>query len=247
MSKLTSLFLSVAMAGSCVAAEELLPLQHVVVFNNNARTPPSPNVYPLFRLSERFGLVENFYTPASLDASFGEALNRSSMLYIGQYSDESPLFRDPAIGDAIREHLKQGGLLVFDYNTGTRQDRYRPETQEFLKSVGVEPPGSFESGYGQSRFDKPDTHTLLSQPMPIGGRGVGHYGWWEKWSPDQIALARDGTRPNRATLILQENVLGNGAVLFSQLPSAFRTSEGLNFDLVHNIITYAYGDRRDER
>jgi len=244
----TASLLAAAIAGTaccCAAAEELLPLEHVVVFNNNGRVPPTPNVYPLFRLSERFGLVEDFYTPVTLDASLREDLKRSRMLYIGQYSDESPLFCDPAICEAIRGHLKQGGLLVFDYNTGTRDGRLHPETQEFLKSVDVEPPGNFQTGYGKSRLEKPDTHALLSRLVPVGGQGVGHYGWWEKWSPKQVVLARDRANPDQATLILQDNVLGAGAVLFNQLPSAFRTSHGLYFDLVHNIITYAYGDGRD--
>ena len=230
---------------SSSAAEQLLPLEHVVVFNNNGRKPPTPNVYPLFRLSERFGLAEDFYTLETLDASFGENLKRSRMLYVGQYSDESPLFRDPAICEAIREHLRQGGLLVFDYGTGTRDDRYRPETLEFLKSVGVTPPGDFHTGYGRSQFEKSDAHAVLSRPVSIGGKSVGHYGWWENVSPEQIVLARDQANADQATLILQENVLGAGAVLFNQLPAAFRTPDGLYFDLVHNIITYAYGDGRD--
>jgi len=245
MLKLACLILTAAVTCSCAAAEDLLPLEHVVVFNNNGRVPPTPSIYPLFRLSERFGLVEDFYATTSLDASFRENLKRSAMLYIGQYADESPLFRDPAICEAIRDHLKQGGLLVFDYNTGAPDGRFRPETREFLKSVGVEPPSDFRTGYGKSKLEKPDTHALLARPVRIGGQGVGHYGWWEKWSPEQVVLARDQANPAQATLILQEGVLGAGAVLFNQLPSAFRTPEGLYFDLVHNIIARAYGDRRD--
>ncbi|NLS93982.1 MAG: hypothetical protein GXX96_17625 [Planctomycetaceae bacterium] len=244
MLKLASLFLPVAVACSGAAAEELLPMEHVVVFNNNGRVPPSPNVYPLFRLSERFGLVEDFYTSSSLDVSLPGNLTRSRMLYVGQYCDELPLFRDPAIGEAVREHLKQGGILVFDYNTGTPQGRFHPETDKFLKSVGVESPGVFQTGYGSSRLAEAGSHAIVSQPVAVGGKGVGHYGWWEKWSPDQVVLARDQAKPGQATLILQEGVLGKGAVLFSQLPTVFRSDDGLAFDLVHNIIAYAYGDRR---
>jgi hypothetical protein len=245
MRRLAYLVLSAAVASPCAAGEGLLPLEHVVVFNNNGRVPPNANVYPLFRLSERFGLVEDFYTTATLDASLRDNLKRSAMLYIGQYSDESPLFRDPAICEAIRGHLKRGGLVVFDYNTGTADGRFRPETQEFLKSVGVEPPADFRPGYGESRLEKADAHVLLARPVPIGVQGVGHYGWWEKWSSEQVVLARDQANPARATLILQENVLGKGAVLFNQLPLAFRTLQGPDFDLVHNIIAYAYGKGRD--
>lgn len=39
------------------AAQDLLPLEHVVVFNNHGRQPPNPSIYPVFRLSERFALI----------------------------------------------------------------------------------------------------------------------------------------------------------------------------------------------
>lgn len=247
MRKIASLFLAVAGACVCTAAEGLLPLEHAVVFNNNGRAPPTANVYPLFRLSERFGLVEDFYTPSTLDRSFPANLKRSCVLYVGQYSDASPLFRDPAIGEAIRGHFRRGGVLVFDYHTGTPGGRFRPETEKFLKSVGAEPPGDFRTGYGESRLEKPGVHAIVSRPLPVGGRSAGHYGWWQKWSPDQVVLARDRADPARATLILQEKVLGEGAVLFNQLPSVFRAPDGLAFDLVHNIIAYASGERRERR
>ena len=64
--------LALAWGAAPAGAEELLPLEHVVVFNNNGRVPPTPNVYLLFRLSEKFALVEDFYTPATLDASLRE-------------------------------------------------------------------------------------------------------------------------------------------------------------------------------
>lgn len=226
-------------------ADEPFPLPHAVVLNNNGRVPPTPNVYPLFRLSERFGLVENFYTPAGFGVSFREDLERSALLYIGQYSDESPLFRDPGICEAIRGHLKGGGMVVFDYHTGARDDRFHPETIEFLKSIGVEPPGDFHTGYGSSRFEEADAHVLLSRPAAIGGRTLGHWGWWQKWSADQTVLARDRNAPSQATLILQDGVLGEGTVLFSQLPSPFREPAGLPFDLVRNIIAYTYDGRSD--
>ena len=226
-------------------AGELLPLDHVVVFNNNGRVPPTPNVYPLFRLSERFGLVEHFYTPTGLGISLRDDLGRARLLYIGQYSDESPLFRDPGVCEAIRDHLRRGGMLVFDYHTGVRDDRFHPETLDFLKSIGVEPPGDFHTGYGSSRFEEADTHVLLSQPAAIGGKTLGHWGWWQKWSPGHTVLARDRNDATQATLILQEGVMGHGAVLFSQFPSVFREPGGLPFDLVHNVIAYAYAGRSD--
>ncbi len=229
------------LAGSCAAAQELLPLEHVVLFNNNGRQPPTPNVYPLFRLSERFALVEDFYMPANLDATIAEDLRRSGMLYIGQYSDESPLFADPELCRSIRSHLETGGLIFFDYNTGHRGIRFYPETVAFLKSVGATPPDDFHPGYGTSRFEEADAHGVLAGPAPIGGKTTGHYGWWQKWSPKQIVLARDRDEPSNATLLLQDEVLGKGTIVFSQLPSVFRTTAGVPFEFVKNVVDYAYG------
>ena len=242
MFRRTPLFavLVLACAWGWASAEELLPLRHVVVFNNNGRTPPSPSVYPLFRLSEPFGLVEDFYALRTLDAAIVADLAESRMLYIGQYCDESPLFDDQQICRAIRSLLKRGGLLLFDYGTGVRGVRFRPSTVRFLKSVGVTPPGDFRTGYGASQLAKAGTHAVLSRPHAIAGRRTGHYGWWQKWAPNQVVLAHDRKDKARAVLVLHDHVLGKGTVIFSQLPGAFRERRGTHFHLVANIIAYAH-------
>lgn len=229
---------------ACAGAQDLLPLKHVVVFNNNGRQPPASSVYPLFRLSEVFGMVEDFYTPGTLDATIADNLARARLLYVGQYCDESPLFTDPQLCEAIRALLQRGGAVFFDYGTGSDKMRFRPETVAFLKSVGVTPPDGFHPGYGKSVFAEAKTHALLAAPAPIGGKETGHYGWWEICSPGQIALARDVSDKNKATLVLQEGVEGKGAVLFNQLPSVFRESSGVCFDLVRNVLAAAYAEGR---
>ncbi|MEW6356010.1 MAG: hypothetical protein AB1696_06785 [Planctomycetota bacterium] len=225
-------------------AQELLPLRHVVVFNNNGRKPPTPNVYPLFRLSEPFALVENFYTPATLDATLTDNLARSRMLYIGQYCDEGPLFADPVVCKVLRNFLQGGGMIFFDYNTGGRPGRFSPDTEKFLTSVGVMPPSEFCQGYGSDCFAEANRHAVLSAPVPIGGKEAGHYGWWEKWPKEQIVLAHAKDDPGKATLLIQEGIHGKGVVMFNQLPGAFRSADGLYFDLVRNIIAYAYNEAR---
>jgi len=224
----------------CAIAQELLPLKHIVVFNNNGRKPPDVCVYPLFRLSEHFALVEDFYTPATLDSTIADNLARSRMLYIGQYCDEGPLFADTQLCEAIKALLQRGGLLFFDYHTGPDERRFSPDTVTFLKSVGVIPPAEFHAGYGKSTFADANVNVMLSKPVKIGGKDAGHYGWWEHCSTGQIALAYDKEAKNKATLILQEGVLGKGAVMFNQLPGVFRDSGGIHFDLVKNILSHVY-------
>ncbi|MDD4871158.1 MAG: hypothetical protein PHR77_11420 [Kiritimatiellae bacterium] len=231
----------------CAIAQELLPLKHIVVFNNNGRKPPDVCVYPLFRLSESFALVEDFYTPATLDATITGNLARSKMLYIGQYCDEGPLFADPQLCEAIRSLLQRGGLLFFDYNTGPDERRFSPDTVTFLKSVGVNPPAEFYPGYGKSTFAETNVNVMLSKPVKIGGKDTGHYGWWEHCSTGQVVLAHDKNAKNKATLILQEGVLGKGAVMFNQLPGVFRDSSGTHFDLVKNILSHVYEEGRSSK
>jgi len=227
------------------AAQEMLPLGHAVVFNNNGRRPPSESVYPLFRLSERFALVEDFYTPANLDATLVENLEQARLLYVGQYSDESPLFVDPELQAAIRAFLGRGGLLFFDYGTGLEgHKRFRPETEVFLKSVGASPPGDFHPGYGTSRFAAADAHTILAGPALIAGKTAGHYGWWQQPAAGQIVLACDRNDPGRATLVLHPGVQRKGTILFNQLPSVCREPRGTCFDLVRNVLAFAYGAGR---
>ncbi|MBT4822394.1 MAG: hypothetical protein HOJ57_06225 [Lentisphaerae bacterium] len=221
-------------------AQALLPLKHTVVFNNNGRKPPT-DVYPLFRLSEAFALVEDFYSPATLDATLTDNLARSRLLYVGQYCNEAPLFADPEACSAIRGFLERGGVLFLDYGTGSRGIRFKPETVKFLKSVGVTPPEEFQTGYGRSIFAAEEAHPVLAGPAPLGGRDSGHYGWWEKWSPQQVALAHDAETAGKGTFIAQSNVLGKGTVMFNQVCGIFRAPQGVYFDAVRNIVAYAYG------
>ena len=224
--------------------QDLLPLPRAVIFNNNGRTPPTPNVYPLFRLSEHFALFEAFYTPGNIDVTLAENLQRSRLLYVGQYSDEGPLFTDPELCDRIRTFLGQGGTLFFDYHTGSGSERFRPETVQFLKSVGVTAPAEFHPGYGESMFAAPEVHAVLAGPVPVGAKTTGHYGWFEQWLPEQMVLARDRNTEGQATLLIQDGVAGKGSVVFSQLPAVFRSDAGVPFDLVNNVIAYAYASRR---
>lgn len=236
--------LGVIQATTFVLGQEL-PREHVIVFNNNGRkVSDKAAIYPLFRLSERFGLIEDFYTPGNLDATLAENLGRSKMLYIGQYSDESPLFADADVQAAIRSHLTRGGLVVFDYCGGSSKGRFHAETEAFFKSILVALPGEFHPGYGASRFRLAGTHAILNQPAALAGKSTGHYGWFERPAASQIVLACDRDQEGHATLILQEGVLGKGSVLWSQLPSVFRDSSGVSLDLVKNVIAYAYGKGR---
>ncbi|NOZ24021.1 MAG: hypothetical protein GXP25_23330 [Planctomycetes bacterium] len=227
-----------------IQAGDLLPLKHVVVFNNNGRVPPATRVYPMFRLSEPFAMVEDFYTPATLDATLTDNLARSRMLYIGQYCNEAPLFADADVCRAIRDLLQRGGVVFFGYNTGSHGIRFAPDTVKFLKSVGVTPPGAFQTGYGKTKFAPANVHVILSRPTSVGGKETGHYGWWEKWPPGQIVLAHDARDKGKATLVLQDKVLGKGAVMFNQAYGIFRSSDGVCFDVVRNLIAYAYGEGR---
>lgn len=246
MSRTALLTIGLAVAAVCASAcgQDLLPLKHVVVFNNNGRKPPSECVYPLFRLSEPFALAEDFYTPGTLDATIADNLARSRMLYVGQYSDESPLFADANLCEAIRSLLKSGGVLFFDYNTGSHGVRFHSDTVAFLKSVGVAIPDEFRPGYGKSVFADANVHAVLAKPVSVGGIDAGHYGWWEKWPAEQIVLAHDKEDKGKATLLMQQGVLGRGAVVFNQLPAVFRASSGSCFDLVRNIVSYAYAEGR---
>jgi len=225
-------------------AQDLLPLKHIVVFNNNGRKPPTTCVYPIFRLSESFALVEDFYTPGTLDATLTDNLARSRMLYIGQYCNEAPLFAYSEACKAVKALLRRGGVIFFDYATGSHGVRFKPETVKFLQSVGVTPPSEFHPGYGKDTCAEANRHVPLSKPVPLGGKDAGHYGWWEKWPDEQIVLAQDKSDKGKATLLMQDGVLGKGAVMFNQLPGAFRSSSGIYFDLVRNILAYAYGGGR---
>ena len=221
---------------------------HAVIFNADNR------YYPVFSLKTECQIQEHrYYIPNTnntslsnvnkdvpvgrpLDVSFLENMERTKLLYIGQYADDTllrNLFDDPKSGACITNFLAKGGTLFFDYNSAYHI------LNSFLKSVGVDQPGARKPG-ACSVAIWPDNAQmgLFHQPNQITAIKQQSYSWWEKWSDGQIAPLRNASDPGRqATMIIQERVLGKGRVIFNQNYEYFRSC-GM---FTENLLTYIYG------
>ena len=99
---------------------------HIVIFNTAREGSPDKN-YPQYSFEKKFGVVEHRYayahegersTPA-IDEKLIADLNKSKMLYIGKWAGGNAgylFYKKPQYAEAIKNLLKRGGLIFFDYN-----------------------------------------------------------------------------------------------------------------------------------
>jgi hypothetical protein len=174
-----------------------------------------------------------------LDDKFLEDLNKSRLLYIGQYvySYFEELFTNPKYAEGVKAFLKRGGTILFDY--------YSSSGSGFLSSVGVEIPVAPSKSIGYtavSIWPENQNMLLLNSPYEITEsvkiKSLGSHGGWEKWSARQVAPLRGVKDPEKeAILIVQENVLGTGRIIFNQTIMTFRERSRFT----DNIIAYVFG------
>lgn len=252
------------------AAEEF----HAVIYNGFLDKGRGLGNYPEISLQEEFEIVEHRYWPTDdkaiecvikgtdmtkdewkekykdiykpLDNTFIENLKKSKFLYIGQYCGDQCmfLFNKQEYAGAIKEFLKQGGTIFFDYLG------HSPTLNSFFNSISVENPSyeykALQTGYYKAIISPENRdHVLLNSPNKITGE-LNTYGWWEKWSDKQIVLFRNSSLPEKsASMLIQQNVLDKGTIIFNQVSSIFRkTTEGRLF--LENILSYVYGTSMKE-
>jgi len=238
---------------------------HAVIFNDVKIGKGGVYAYPGFSLKQ-FGIVEHKYWNLDaetkiennkeiskelkkkyknicrpLDKSFIDNLKKSKFLYIGQGSGGAswPLFKSEN-AEAVKEFLKNGGVLFFDYNASASPD-------SFLNSISVKKPLYGTPGYcTPAIYFKDREHILVNKPNKISDelkKGSAH-GCWGKWSDKQAALFRNLCYLEvSAAMIVQKNVLGKGTIIFNQIFTIFRNLKGEHGKLVENILTYAYGSQ----
>lgn len=256
--------------GMCadVSAEEM----HAVIYNARLDREGAPAKWPDFCLEEVYGIKEHCYWPARdislmtlfqdrvsmsvadwkkehedayqpLDKTFAENLSRSKLLYIGQYTQGlfEDLFTDESYTESIKEFLRGGGTVLFDFYSGHNR------ASGFLEEVGADvPEWKRIASYDSYICPEHREHAIFNVPNKIPeDRVFGGHGGFVNWTENHKALLRDTADTGEvASLILQENILGEGRLLFLQTSQEFRPA-GLRRQLTDNIIAYVYGVKSD--
>jgi len=176
---------------------------------------------------------KDIYKP--IDEDFVSDLERSKLLYLGQYAGEFANIPFKKYPNAVRKFLEGGGVIFFDYFSTTSA------LNEFLKNVNVENPSrDFKSGsYGAIPWKGITNTLLLNFPHKLGKGHFSAYGWWEKWPDNQIAPFRSEIGlGQRAAMIIQEKVLGKGKIMFSQMYNIFTPADK---KILENTLSYIFG------
>lgn len=176
-----------------------------------------------------------------LSDKFMEDLEKAKLLYIGQRTSETAGMLFKKYPEAVKKFLQCGGVIFFDYGSAS------PSLNKFFKSVDVENPSAdyknMKSGdYSAVSWEKCDI-SLLKMPHDMKkGKRIAAHGSWIKWTETQTAPFRNVNDPEKlAAMIIQENVLGKGTVIFNQIYCIFRKAErGGNKKLLENTLSYIF-------
>jgi len=225
------------LAGAATAAE-----RHVVF------CVASPEVeYPAIGLDE-FGLTPHVFSLGAEElgakVDLREALDRSRLLVFGPPSGSARVnldlvFANSANRNAVRSFLNRGGTIVFD-GTGVAQG----EITGFLAEIGVVPPKAGDLPPLEKKEKHLVTpgpaHKILTTPQALTDElNPKIRSAYSSWDEKQIAPLRLKQNPELAVLVIQENVLGGGRVVFNTT-GLFdgRKTDGAR--LCDNLYTFAF-------
>lgn len=210
---------------------------HITILNSNQFA-----IYPQYPLNE-YGITEHRYF--SITPEFFESLKKSKLLYIGQTTNPDIIFENPQYTKAVEEFLKNGGTVWFESFTFGR-----PATNKWWKSIGINlpPQDTGIQGIIVGVPAKGVDHPVLKKPYEINEKYgcKGHY-CWRNWDKDFVAPFRLREDPSGATMLIKENVLENGRIIFNGMWALATTDyagngfygEGQKF--LMNILSYCYG------
>ncbi len=194
---------------------------------------------------EKYGIKHIQFEKSNLEG-FKEALSQAKIFVICRNTGEDVaiIFKKPSYRKAISNFLKKGGILIFQYSCGL----WVSDVKKYLKETGVEPPGKAEGEYYKiSISEENKNHPLLTSPnkLPAVSKLPSAYGWWKSWSEKQKPLFVSAENQKNAAMLIQENVLGNGKVIFSRIfyltGEKYLKREKLYNEFIENLFTYAFG------
>ncbi|MBI2192311.1 MAG: beta-galactosidase [Planctomycetes bacterium] len=181
-------------------------------------------------------LVQSF-SLAGLEAGLVPALSRTRLLIVSQQGDEArrEIFRSPRCREAIQDLLKRGGTLFFDGET------VGDEAAAFLAELEVTLPEGAKRDVYSAVPSAEEVHSFTAWPFRLDAESAGLDGSiaWQAWGRNQCAPYRSQASPALAALVVQENVLGSGRVVFSGITGLWDTNQR-HGDRVENLLATAF-------
>jgi hypothetical protein len=172
---------------------------------------------------------------------FLEDLETAKLLYLGQYNQTSSAVIN-AYSKHIKKFLARGGVLFIDYSNNL------PDFTDFFETIGVKNPVPEYKDYktnSKNEYYKTEPNpkcklSLLNRPWKLDK--IRSYGWWNVWSDKQIIPFQNSAHPEKsAAMIIQENVMGQGKVIFNSISGIFRSSlDGGNTKYLENTLSYIF-------
>jgi hypothetical protein len=159
---------------------------------------------------------------------FEQALKNTKLLYLGQYSSLSSIFKKPWFLEQINQFLSEGGCVFFDYLS------LKNGFQAFFEKVNLVRPSDYKPGYyNASITEKYRDDPLFTVPNKISGK-IKAYGNWNVDVHKAEAPLCDFTDPERAAMIIYKNVSGKGMIICNQCPGIFRKPS----PLIENLLSF---------
>ena len=187
------------------------------------------------RLHVRLGV--RTFDPGDLGEQFSKALAGTRLMILARMDEATQARVVQAEGDrqAITQFLKSGGTLVIDGGVTSR------EARKYLESIGVTTPqGAKLVEYAAVPSDE-EVHSLIAWPFRISPLVSGLDGavCWERWDPSQSTPYRNQSDSKMAAMIVQENVLGAGRVVFNGIAGMYDTGQR-HCDMIENLLATAF-------
>ena len=171
-------------------------------------------------------------------AAFAKALEKASYVHVqcdGKDCDDA--FEDCA--EELKALLKRGGGILFV------RTRPGPKAQKFLADIGVyDPTPSIKEGFEERAVWSPSVstnHPLIKAKGTWYNSNVGATRKYAKWDKEkQYAPYVDKLHPENALMVIQDDVLGAGKVMFT-LNKFCYTSWYENYDHGDGLLSYLLG------
>ena len=182
-------------------------------------------------------LAVKTFDASPIGEKFGEALAETRLLFFGTNSRvlQDGILQSEENREAMSQFLKSGGTIVLDSGLVTR------EMGKFLASIQVpEPQGAKRTSYSAVPSEG-EVHSLIAWPFRISELVSESDGavCWEYWHGSQCAPYRSQSEKRMAAMVVQENVLGAGRVIFNGIPGMYDTAQR-HCDMVENLLATAF-------